>query len=142
MLYKDMTVQVRHDCIIRAGHCINCLSSHHLKDCPNDCKCRHCGKQYPHKHTTSLHDLFLQSFPLASSAGATTSGTAAPNVGLGAASCQPFPSSSTADQSIKTNVMQVEAQRLGVLTRVSAVRVTNLNTGASSLVYVQHDPGS
>ena len=140
--YKNMTVQVRHDSIIRAGYCINCLSSHHLKDCPHDCKCRHCGKQYPHKHTTSLHDLFHQSFPLASSAEATTSGTAAPNMGLGAASCQPLPSSSTADQSIKTNVMQVEVQRLGVLTRVSAVRVTNPYTGASSLVYAQHDPGS
>ena len=89
-----------------------------------------------------MHDLFHESFPLASSAEATTSGTAAPTVGLGAASCQPLPSSSTANQSIKTNVMQVEAQRLGVLTRVSAVRVTNPYTGASSLVYAQHDPGS
>ena len=56
--YRNMTSQQRYDNIKTAGHCINCLQQHHLKNCIHNCKCRHCGKHYQHKHTTSLHALY------------------------------------------------------------------------------------
>ena len=42
--YKSMKMQERKESIIKAGHCINCLSKHHVSDCRLQCKCKHCDK--------------------------------------------------------------------------------------------------
>ena len=68
--YKSMTPQERRESIIKAGHCINCLSKHHISDCRLQCKCKHCDKHNPQRHTTSLHELYLQSSTVGVNVGA------------------------------------------------------------------------
>ena len=163
--YRNMTLQQRYDNIKTAGHCINCLQQHDLKDCIHNCKCRHCGKHYQHKHTTSLHALYTPVFPpeSAGSHGAATSfhlpagrprGAASfsnhqPEKSRGAAgpsflvqSADALSQNDARDVPVKKQVLGLHTRKAGVLTRISAIRVINPQTGNSLNVYAQHDSGS
>ena len=139
--YKSMTPQERRESIIKAGHCINCLSKHHISDCHLQCKCKHCDKHNPQRHTTSLHELYLQSSTVGVNVGAADGTTVVGN----SHNCS-IPSlpkelanhNATNHASIK----KIQAPATGVFTRISAVRVINPGTGVSTLAYAQHDSGS
>ena len=139
--YKNMTPQERRESIIKAGHCINCLSKHHVSDCRLQCKCKHCDKHNPQRHTTSLHELYLQSSTVGVNVGA-ADGTIlvgdSHNCSIPSLPKELANHNATNHASIK----KIQAPVTGVFTRISAVRVINPATGVSTLAYAQHDSGS
>ena len=51
--------QERRQTAIKAGRCLNCLSTEHLaRDCPSRCKCRKCGPNCRVKHSSAIHDCY------------------------------------------------------------------------------------
>ena len=128
--YKRMTLSKRYETITAAGHCTNCLLKHNLNDCTQDCKCRQCGKHYPHRHTTSLHELYVYPQETRGARGAANSLSLPPD---------------TASNNVTTssaNIKQIHTSNTTVLTRISALTVINPQTQDRIQVYAQHDPGS
>ena len=139
--YKSMTPQERRESIIKAGHCINCLSKHHISDCHLQCKCKHCDKHNPQRHTTSLHELYLQSSTVGVNVGAADGTTVVGNSHN--CSIPSLPKELTNHNATNhASIKKIQAPVTGVFTRISAVRVINPTTGVSTLAYAQHDSGS
>ena len=139
--YKGMTSQERRESIIKAGHCINCLSKHHVSDCRLQCKCKHCDKHNPQRHTTSLYKLYLQSSTVGVNVGAADGTTVvrdSHNCSIPSLPKELANHNATNHASIK----KIQAPVTGVFTRISAVRVINPATRVSTLAYAQHDSGS
>ena len=129
-----MTPEEKRNAIIQAHRCLNCLQSHSVEDCKFPCKCKHCKQRMAvPKHTTSLHKIYNTSFPTYPSENVSST----ERVAVGAASLPSY------NQKASTSVVRkIEAQQTGILTRISAVQISNPCTGKNTLVYAQHDPGS
>ena len=128
--YKRMTLSKRYETITAAGHCSNCLLKHNLNNCTQDCKCRQCGKHYPHRHTTSLHELYVYPQETRCARGAANSLPLSPNTA----------SNNAATSS--ANIKQIHTSNTTVLIQISALTVINPPTQDRIAVYAQHDPGS
>ena len=141
------------------------MQQHDLKDCIHNCKCRHCGKHYQHKHSTFLHALYTPVLPPgnAASHGAATSfylpagrpreaasfsnhqleksgGAAGPSFLV--QSADTLSQNDARDVPVKKQVLGLHTRKAGVLTRILALRVINPQTGNSLNIYAQHDSGS
>ena len=111
-----------------------------MKDCKLLSKCKHCGSAHSQKHATSIHDLYSTSEKSRENVGAAMNSMANARGNHGAASVTTTPRVS--DPSTDAYVHKVEVKQTGIFARISAVRVSNHQTGACALVYAQHDPGS
>ena len=139
--YQHMTPHKRREAIVRAGHCINCLKHHLVKDCTLLNKCKRCTKTHTQKHATSLHDLYTTSNHVGAAVNASSPSRS--NLHIDFSSSQDdttdsLPLPPPGRSSVKT----VQLQQPRVFTRISAVRISNPQTGISAFVYAQHDPGS
>ena len=130
--FMKLPPQERRQTVIKAGRCLNCLSTEHLaRNCPSRSKCRKCGPICRVKHSSAIHDCYESQ-----TLGAAGETKAAPG--------SPVASSvaSTPTNNVK-NVLKVRVAEEGtVLLRTSAVRVINQTTGCSTLAYAQHDTAS
>ena len=139
-VYQNWNPERRRDELIKARRCLNCYQPHPVKDCKLLCKCKHCGSAHSQKHATSIHDLYSTSGESRKNVGAAMNSTANARGNHGAASVTTTPRVS--DPSTDAYVDKVEVKQTGIFARISAVRVSNPQTGACALVYTQHDPGS
>ena len=118
--FMKLPPQERRQTMIKAGRCLNCLSTEHLaRNCPSRCKCRKCGPNCRAKHSRAIHDSYESQ-----TVGAAGETKAAPG--------SPVASSvaSTPTNNVK-NVLKVRVAEEGtVLLRTSAVRVINQTTVA------------
>ena len=130
--FMKIPPQERRQTVIKAGRCLNCLSTEHLaRNCPSRCKCRKCGPNCRAKHSSAIHDCYESQ-----TVGAAGETKAAPG--------SPVASSvASTPTNIVKNVLKVRVAEEGtVLLRTSAVRVINQTTGCSTLAYAQHDTAS
>ena len=132
--YQRLTLEEKRNAIIQAYRFLICLQSHSVEDCKFPCKCKHCKQRMAvPKHTTLLHEIYTTSFPTYPSENISST----ERVAVGAA---PLPSY---NQKASTLVVRkIEAQQTGILTRISAVQISNPCTRKNTLIYAQHDPGS
>ena len=136
--YKRMTPQERRESIIKAGHCINCLSKHHVSDCRLQCKCKHCDKHNPQKHTTSLHKLCSQFSTVGVDVGAADGTTVdSHNCTIPSLPKELANHNATSHASIK----KIQAPVTGVFTRISAVLVINPALDSALLLMRNMIPG-
>ena len=125
--YQRLTPEEKRNAIIQAHRCLNCLQSHSVEDCKFPCKCKHCKQRMAvPKHTTSLHEIYNTSFPTYPSENVSST----ERVAVGAASLPSY------NQKASTSVVRkIEAQQTGILTRISAVQISNPCTGKNTLVF-------
>ena len=57
--FMKLPPQERRQTVIKAGRCLNCLSTGHLaRNCPSRCKCRKCGPNCRAKHSSAIYDCY------------------------------------------------------------------------------------
>ena len=135
-IYSNLSPQRRQETLLKAERCLNCYQRHKVKDCKQPCKCKHCGARNTQKHATSLHDLYVSHSNAGANHGVAETAVAPARSSHGAAITDP------SNQTTNLGVRKVQVKQTGILARISAVRVSNPQTGVNTLVYVQHDPGS
>ena len=115
----------RHEAVLKAGRCLNCYSvAHVVQDCPAASKCRDCSGAGQRKHASALHGHYVKRQPAAQPV---VDRTEAGETG--------------AETEVSVRRTRTEAKRVALL-RVVAVRLINPETGRSTRVYCQCDPGS
>ena len=131
--FKSKTPEQKRKTVINAARCFNCLSlGHFSRECTSLSKCRLCGLHFGPKHSTALHDLYVNS----------------DSVNFGAANAGHCQTLVTPDAGKKqTGADQTVVRKLAfnndlVMLRTSAVRVINPVTGKFTLAYAQHDAAS
>ena len=128
-IFDDLSLKSRHQMVIEAKRCLNCLSLDHIvQNCPRSTKCRKCGPRSQNKHATALHECFIS-----------------PNTGA-ADKTSDVPRSKTETTQNEHNERVVlksnSSEESVILLCTSAVKIVNPTSGKSSLVYAQHDMGS
>ena len=132
-LFKSKISDQKRKTVIDPARCFSCLSlGHFSRECTSSSKCRLCEPRFGTKYSTALHDLYVNS----------------DLVNLGAVSVGHCQTLVTPDAGKKqTDAEQTVVRKLAidndlVILRTSAVRVTNPETGKSTLAIAQHDTAS
>ena len=129
-IFKNKTSLQKCKTVIDAARCFNCLSlGYFFRECTSSSKCRLCGPHFGLKHSTTLHDLYVNS----------------DSVNLEAASarhCQTLVTPGAGKK--QTDAEQTVVRKLAfnkdlVMLRTSAARVANPVTSSSTLAYAQHE---
>ena len=120
----------KRQCVVDAKRCLNCLPlNHFVRDCKGPSKCRKCGPNSRHKHTSALHECFdAENFGAAETSDSKQTQTRKQKT----------------DQIDKRDLVVLKigsVQKNTILLRTSA-KVLNPVTGAAAVVYTQHDTGS
>ena len=129
--YQQLTPFQRKEAITQAGHCINCLKHHLIKNCRLSSKCKHCPRTHSPKHTTSLHDLYITT----GNVGAAVNTASQHKITVDNTSSSSHDATNGSHSpSNHASVKAVQLPQPCVFTRISAVRVLNPRSGASALV--------